>query len=61
MFFQHYTSFSGKQFGYRLLLSGLPGTGKSMAAEALSNALDRPLVKLDLSSVLSKWLGETER
>ena len=54
-------SFSGKQFGYRLLLSGLPGTGKSMAAEALSNALDRPLVKLDLSSVLSKWLGETEK
>jgi hypothetical protein len=55
------TGFGGKQAGYRLLLSGLPGTGKSMAAEALSNALDRPLVKLDLSSVLSKWLGETEK
>lgn len=47
--------------GYRLLLSGLPGTGKSMCAEALANTLDRPLVKLDLSSVLSKWLGETEK
>jgi hypothetical protein len=46
--------------GYRLLMSGLPGTGKSMAAEALATSLNKPVVKLDLSSVLSKWLGETE-
>lgn len=51
----------GKGQGYRLLLSGLPGTGKSLAAEALSNTLERPLMKLDLSAVLSKWLGETEK
>jgi len=51
----------GKGQGYRLLLSGLPGTGKSLAAEALATTLDRPLMKLDLSSVLSKWLGETEK
>jgi hypothetical protein len=51
----------GKGQGYRLLLSGLPGTGKSLAAEALSNTLGRPLMKLDLSAVLSKWLGETEK
>jgi SpoVK/Ycf46/Vps4 family AAA+-type ATPase len=51
----------GRKTGYRLLLSGLPGTGKSMGAEALATALNRPLVKLDLSTVLSKWLGETEK
>lgn len=53
--------FADRQVGYRLLLSGLPGTGKSMTAEALATSLDRPLVKLDLSNVLSKWLGETEK
>jgi len=51
----------GKGQGFRLLLSGLPGTGKSLCAEALASTLGRPLIKLDLSSVLSKWLGETEK
>ena len=32
-----------------------------MTAEALATALGKPLVKLDLSNVLSKWLGETEK
>lgn len=53
--------FPGQGAGYRLLLSGVPGTGKSMASEALASALDRPLLVLDLSAVLSKWLGETEK
>lgn len=51
----------GRKTGYRLLLSGMPGTGKSMCAEALATYLNRPLVKLDISTVLSKWLGETEK
>lgn len=54
-------AFVGKGAGYRLLLSGLPGTGKSLMAEALATKLDRSVVKLDLSTVLSKWLGETEQ
>jgi hypothetical protein len=53
--------FVGKGGGFRLLLSGLPGTGKSLMAEALATKLDRTVVKLDLSTVLSKWLGETEQ
>ena len=53
--------FPGRGGGYRLLLSGVPGTGKSMASEALASALSRPLLTLDLSAVLSKWLGETEK
>ncbi len=53
--------FAGRGSGYRLLLSGLPGTGKTLAAEALAAALDRPLLRLDLSAILSKWLGETEK
>ena len=47
--------------GYRLLLSGLPGTGKTFAASAFATALQRPLIRLDLSAVLSRWLGETEK
>ena len=47
--------------GYRLLLSGPPGVGKSMFAEVMASHLERPLVRLDLSSVLSRWLGETEQ
>jgi SpoVK/Ycf46/Vps4 family AAA+-type ATPase len=53
--------FAGRAEGYRLLLSGLPGTGKTLAAEALSAALGRPMLRLDLSTILSKWLGETEK
>ncbi|MCK6525216.1 ATP-binding protein, partial [Myxococcota bacterium] len=47
--------------GYRLLLSGLPGTGKTLTASAVATVLNRPLARIDLSSVLSKWLGETEQ
>jgi len=49
------------RLGYRLLLAGLPGTGKTMAASALATATGRVLLKLDLSLVLSRWLGETEK
>ncbi len=47
--------------GARLLLSGPPGTGKSLAAEALATAAQTDLMRVDLSQIVSKWLGETEK
>ncbi len=43
------------------LFSGPPGTGKTMAAMALSRELDMPLYKADLSAVMDKYIGETEK
>lgn len=47
--------------GVRLLLSGPSGTGKTLSAEVLANALDVDLLLVDLSRVVSKWIGETEK
>ncbi len=47
--------------GVRLLFSGSPGTGKTLAAEVLANALGVDLLIVDLASVVSKWIGETEK
>jgi adenylate kinase family enzyme len=49
------------ELGLRLLLAGAPGTGKTLAAEALAAQLGRDLLVVDAGRVLSKWLGETER
>jgi hypothetical protein len=43
------------------LFHGPSGTGKTAAAEALANAVDRELWVVDLAKVVSKWLGETQR
>jgi hypothetical protein len=47
--------------GVRLLFTGPPGTGKSLAAEVIATAAASDLLWIDLSSVVSKWLGETEK
>ena len=47
--------------GVQALFSGPPGTGKSMAAEVLAGELGYPLLRVDLSAVVSKWVGETEK
>jgi len=43
-----------------LLLIGPPGTGKSMLAKYLSGILNKPAVEVRLSSLMSRWMGETE-
>ncbi len=43
------------------LFSGPSGTGKSMAAEVIAGELHLDLFKLDLSAVVSKYIGETEK
>ncbi|HIH94041.1 TPA: AAA family ATPase [Methanosarcina acetivorans] len=47
--------------GLNVLFSGSPGTGKTMAAEVLANDVKLDLYKIDLSSVVSKYIGETEK
>jgi len=47
--------------GVRLLFSGPPGTGKSLAAEVMAHALGVDLLVVDIASLVSKWIGETEK
>ena len=47
--------------GVRMLFAGPPGTGKSLAAEVLAHTLGVHLLVVDVSRVVSKWLGETEK
>ena len=48
-------------FGIKALFSGGPGTGKTMAAEVIAGSLGLDLFRVDLSQVISRWVGETEK
>lgn len=54
-----------KKFSYgrnvSALFVGAPGTGKTMAVHVLSSMLNLPLYKIDLSQVVDKYIGETEK
>ncbi len=47
--------------GQNVLFSGPPGTGKTMAAEVIASELQLDLYKIDLSQIVSKYIGETEK
>lgn len=47
--------------GISLLFSGSSGTGKTMTASVLANTLGLELFKIDLSQMVSKYIGETEK
>ncbi|HEX8096684.1 MAG TPA: ATP-binding protein, partial [Pyrinomonadaceae bacterium] len=47
--------------GINALFAGQSGTGKTLAAEILANHLDLSLYRIDLSGVVSKYIGETEK
>jgi AAA+ superfamily predicted ATPase len=47
--------------GLLALLNGPPGTGKTMAAQVIAGALGYDLLRIDLSAVVSKYVGETSQ
>jgi SpoVK/Ycf46/Vps4 family AAA+-type ATPase len=47
--------------GLSALFCGPPGTGKTMAAQVIAGALRLDLYRIDLSQVVSKYIGETEK
>jgi hypothetical protein len=56
--------FGSKQargLGVPVLFSGPPGTGKTMLAGVIARELELELLQVDLSQVVSKWIGETEK
>ncbi|TVT72104.1 MAG: ATP-binding protein [Denitromonas halophila] len=60
----HDWGFAGKSargLGIATLFSGDSGTGKTLAAEVLAGELGLALYRIDLSAVISKYIGETEK
>lgn len=56
-----FSSQSSRGLGLSALFSGASGTGKTMAAEVIAKELSLDLYRIDLSSVVSKYIGETEK
>jgi SpoVK/Ycf46/Vps4 family AAA+-type ATPase len=50
-----------RRAGFTALFVGQPGTGKTMAAEVMAGELGLDLYRIDLSGVVSKYIGETEK
>ena len=52
---------SVRGLGISAMFSGLSGTGKTMASEVLAGEFGLDLYKIDLSAIVSKYIGETEK
>lgn len=52
---------TSRGLGISALFSGPSGTGKTLAAEVIANELELNLYRIDLSAVVSKYIGETEK
>jgi hypothetical protein len=52
---------AARGIGVSVLFSGAPGTGKTMVAGLIARELDLEMYQVDLSRVVSKWVGETEK
>jgi hypothetical protein len=57
----NFLSKGSRGLGITTLFAGASGTGKTMAAEVLANELRLDLYRIDLSQVVSKYIGETEK
>ncbi|MGH8106825.1 MAG: AAA family ATPase, partial [Arenimonas sp.] len=55
------TSRAWSDAGLSVLFCGPSGTGKTMAAEAIAEELQLPMFRIDLSQVVNKYIGETEK
>ncbi len=49
------------QNGYRVLFYGPPGTGKTMTATLIGKEFNKDVYRVDLSQIVSKYIGETEK
>lgn len=56
-----FASRSSRGLGISALFTGESGTGKTMASEVLANELELDLYRIDLSQVINKYVGETEK
>lgn len=52
---------SNEDINSKILFYGHPGTGKTLTAIAIANELNRPILSLDSSKVLSMYVGESEK
>ena len=55
------TEHAWNESGLSALFAGPPGTGKTMCAEVIAAELQLPLYRIDLSQVVNKYIGETEK